>query len=67
MSIDIETARRVTCHPIPEVMAGRRAGDPAVLVADSTRIRAELGWQPVYEDIEAIIQSAWHWHQREAR
>jgi UDP-glucose 4-epimerase len=48
-------------------VAARRAGDPAVLIADSSRIRAALGWQPQYEDIEDIIRSAWAWHQREAR
>lgn len=62
----IEAARRITGHPIPADSAARRAGDPAVLVADSSRVRAELGWQPAYEDIDAIIRTAWAWHQREA-
>ena len=62
----IESARRITGHPIPAVMADRRAGDPAILIADSAQIRAELGWQPRYENIEDIIRSAWAWHQQEA-
>ena len=62
----IEAARAVTGHPIPADTAPRRAGDPAVLVADSSRIRTQLGWQPAYEDIDAIIRTAWEWHQREA-
>jgi len=62
----IDTARAVTGHPVPARLAARRAGDPAVLVADSRRIRNELGWQPVYEDIESIVRTAWAWHQREA-
>jgi UDP-glucose 4-epimerase len=62
----IEAARRITGHPIPAVMADRRAGDPAILIADSAQIRAELGWQPRYENIEDIIRSAWAWHQQEA-
>ena len=62
----IETARQITGHPIPALMSERRAGDPAILVADSARIRAELGWQPRYENIEDIIRSAWAWHQKEA-
>jgi len=41
----------------------RRAGDPAVLVAASERIQQQLGWQPQYPDIAAIIASAWAWHQ----
>ena len=62
----IETARRITGHEIPAVTADRRAGDPAVLVADSSLVREQLGWRPRYETIEDIIQSAWVWHQKEA-
>ena len=62
----IEAARRITGHEIPAITDDRRAGDPAVLVADSTLIREQLGWQPRYETIEKIIQSAWVWHQKEA-
>ncbi|MGB5443817.1 MAG: UDP-glucose 4-epimerase GalE, partial [Gammaproteobacteria bacterium] len=51
----IDTARRITGHAIPAVSVARRAGDPAVLIADSTRIRKELGWRPEYESIEEII------------
>lgn len=63
----IEVARRVTGHPIPAVEEARRAGDPSVLVAASDKIRSTLGWKPAYEDLEAIIGSAWIWHQREAQ
>lgn len=62
----IETARRITGHAIPAVTAARRAGDPAVLIADSSRIRERLGWRPRYEDIGEIIRSAWAWHRRES-
>ena len=62
----IDTARQITGHPIPAITAERREGDPAILIADSSLIRAELGWQPRYENIEDIIRSAWAWHQREA-
>jgi UDP-glucose 4-epimerase len=62
----IDTARQITGHPIPAITAERREGDPAILIADSSLIRAELGWQPRYENIEDIIRSAWVWHQREA-
>ena len=60
----IEVARKVTGHPIPYVVGPRRPGDPAVLVASSARIRAELGWEPRYPDLEHIIGSAWEWHRR---
>jgi UDP-glucose 4-epimerase len=59
----IETAREVTGHPIPSVVGPRRPGDPAVLVASSDRIRAELGWTPRYPDLRSIIRSAWDWHR----
>ncbi len=58
----IDTARAVTGHPIPAVIGPRRAGDPAVLVAGSDKIRAELGWSPRYPDIRDIVESAWRWH-----
>ena len=59
----IEVARKVTGHPIPAVESAPRPGDPAVLIADSAKIRKELGWQPKFEDLETMIQSAWDWHR----
>jgi UDP-glucose 4-epimerase len=60
----IDVARRVTGRAISVTECPRRAGDPAVLVASSDKIRLELGWRPVYGSLEAIIRSAWEWHQR---
>ena len=48
------------------VLDRRRAGDPAVLVASSEKIRRVLGWEPQHSDIESIIRSAWEWHKRQA-
>lgn len=59
----IETAREVTGHPIPVVNGPRRAGDPALLVAGSQKIRDELGWNPHYPQLRDIIETAWNWHQ----
>jgi len=59
----IGVARKVTGHEIPAVEAPRRAGDPAVLVASSEKIRRVLGWNPQHSDIESIIRSAWTWHK----
>ena len=59
----IEAAREVTGHRIPAVESDPRQGDPAVLIADSAKIRKELGWQPKYEDLHRMIQSAWDWHR----
>ena len=58
----VETARRITGHPIPAVMGARRPGDPAVLIASSECIRRELGWQPRHARLEDIVESAWRWH-----
>jgi UDP-glucose 4-epimerase len=63
----IETARRITGHAIPSVESARRAGDPAVLVASSEKIRKELGWAPKYSELETIIGSAWEWHRKHPR
>ena len=59
----IEAARKVTGHPIPAKVCERRAGDPAKLVAASQKARTELGWEPKLENVEAMISSAWKWHQ----
>lgn len=59
----IEIARKVTGHPIPALEEARRPGDPAVLVADSSKARRELGWRPRYESLETIVRSAWEWHR----
>ena len=60
----IESARRVTGHPIPVVEEPRRPGDPAVLIASSEKIARELGWKPQFTDLDAILASAWEWHQQ---
>jgi UDP-glucose 4-epimerase len=62
----IDAAREITGHPIPARAAARRAGDPAILIADSSRIRNELGWKPRYERLDDIIRTAWNWHRKEA-
>ncbi len=63
----IETARRVTGHPIPAVVAPRRPGDPPRLVASAEKIRRELGWEPQIPRLEDIIASAWEWHRTHPR
>jgi UDP-glucose-4-epimerase GalE len=52
---------------VPAKDAPRRAGDPAMLVADPTKARQVLGWQPQYSDLGTIIQSAWKWHSAKGR
>ncbi|PYK72879.1 MAG: UDP-glucose 4-epimerase GalE [Verrucomicrobia bacterium] len=60
----IETCRRITGHPIPVVEKPRRPGDPPRLIASSEKIKRELGWQPRFQTLDAIVESAWKWHQK---
>ncbi len=59
----IDICRQITGQVIPAEILLRRAGDPAVLIADSGLIRRELGWQPQFTTLESIVASAWAWHQ----
>jgi UDP-glucose 4-epimerase len=60
----IESARRVTGHPIPVETCARRSGDPAFLVASSEKAMRELGWKPHYTRLDDIVRTAWVWHQK---
>jgi UDP-glucose 4-epimerase len=60
----ISCCRRVTGHAIPVVEKERRPGDPPRLIAASALIKKQLGWEPRYQSLDAIIESAWAWHQR---
>jgi UDP-glucose 4-epimerase len=61
----IRAAEDVVGKNIPFDIEAPRAGDPAVLVADSSLATKELGWHPQYQNIKGIIASAWQWHQNE--
>ncbi len=61
----IDTARRVTGREINVKVGPRREGDPAVLIASSARIMKELGWRPQQQRLDAIIESAWRWMQKQ--
>lgn len=63
----IEVAREITGHPIPVEIGARRPGDLPVLVADSTRIKQELGWAPEFDHPGKIIATAWQWHKTHPR
>ena len=58
----INACRKITGHAIPAIEKPRRAGDPARLIASSEKARQSLGWKPRFENIEAIVESAWRWH-----
>jgi UDP-glucose 4-epimerase len=57
----IGAVKDVTGVDFPVELAGRRAGDPPALVADSSKIRGRLGWQPRFDDLRQIIETAWQW------
>lgn len=59
----LDAARKVCGTPIKVIEGGRRAGDPARLIADSTRARNEIGWVPERYDLATIIEDAWHWER----
>ncbi len=59
----IEVAREVTGHALPATEKPRRPGDAPILVADSGKARALLGWQPILADLRQIVASAWEWHR----
>lgn len=59
----IDACRSVTGHPIPEVIGPRRPGDPPELIADASKARKILNWEPRYTDIREIVETAWRWHQ----
>jgi len=60
----VEMVSEVSGREIPKVEAPRRNGDPAVLIASSELAKQELGWEPEYDSLEEIIQTAWEWHRR---
>jgi len=60
----IDAAKKVTGVDFKVTEVERRAGDPPELVADSTKAKQVLKWQPQYADLETIVKSAWAWHQK---
>ena len=59
----IEMCRQVSGCEVPEIIGGRRAGDPAELVADASLARKTLDWRPRYTEVREIIETAWKWHR----
>lgn len=59
----IDYTRKVTGAKINAEISGRRAGDPATLIATSEKAIKELGWEPKYNSLETIIETAWNWHK----
>ena len=60
----IECCRRITGRKIDTEEKPRRPGDPPRLIASSEKIKRELGWQPQFQSLDAIVASAWKWHTK---
>jgi UDP-glucose 4-epimerase len=60
----VQAVRRITGEMITVQEGRRRLGDPARLVANAAKIRRELGWRPVYSDLDVIVEHAWQWECR---
>ncbi len=60
----VDCCRKITGKEIPIKEMPRRPGDPPRLIAASEKIKRELGWQPKFQSLDAIIESAWNWHQK---
>ncbi|GAA0583368.1 UDP-glucose 4-epimerase GalE [Craurococcus roseus] len=63
----IEAVERVGGRPVPHHFGERRAGDPAVLVASSQRLREDTGWSPKLGALDEIVRTAWAWHSAHPR
>jgi UDP-glucose 4-epimerase len=60
----VDMARKVTGIDFSVEETGRRAGDPPVLIADSGHLRRLTGWEPLHDDLEFIVETAWQWELR---
>jgi len=60
----IAACRKITGRKIETIEKPRRPGDPPRLIASSEKIKKELGWQPQFQSLDAIVESAWKWHQK---
>ena len=60
----IESAKKITKKDFVVIEEGRRAGDPAVLIASSEKITKELGWKPTHSTVDKFIDSAYNWYSK---
>jgi UDP-glucose 4-epimerase len=61
----MDTAKKVTGLDFAVQESPRRAGDPPVLVADSSKLKKRLNWSPRYDDLGHIIKTAWEWEKKQ--
>jgi UDP-glucose 4-epimerase len=60
----VRAVERLTGAPLPVCESARRPGDPAILIADSTKLKHELNWQPKHQDLDEIVRTAFEWERR---
>jgi UDP-arabinose 4-epimerase len=60
----LRAVERATGRPVPHTVSPRRPGDAVALYADTTRVRAALGWVPMLSDIDTVVSTAWNFHRR---
>jgi len=60
----VAACAKVTGRRIATIEKPRRPGDPPRLIASSGKIKKELGWQPQFQSLDAIVHSAWKWHEK---
>lgn len=63
----VDAVKRISGQDLEVVSADRRPGDPSTLIADSTKIKKELGFEPKYSELDTIVSSAWNWHSSRER
>jgi UDP-arabinose 4-epimerase len=63
----ISSVEEVSGRSVPYRQGPRRAGDPAALVADSTKAETMLGWRPKFSELRTMVESAWRWHENASR
>lgn len=59
----VSAVERIAGRMVPVTMSSRRPGDPPALVSDATKAHKELSWKASYDELDAIIRTAWAWHQ----
>ena len=60
----LDAVEAVTGRKVPHTIGPRRAGDPAVLVANAEKVRRTLGWRPEYEDLKRTVATAWNYAEK---
>jgi UDP-glucose 4-epimerase len=59
----VEMVKEVTSQELTVEIVERRPGDADTLIADPSKIKKELGFEPKYSDLRTIIETAWKWHK----